>query len=223
MALAMLPQVAERYLFVLPTSFDLGGVFFFALTGGLAAVRRGYDPVGLFALALISGLGGGMIRDGIFLQDGPPAMMRDWRYLAAVAVGAVAGWIVGLRIERFQRVIAVADALGLAAYGIFGVCKALAAGLSYPASILVGVINASGGGLLRDVIVREEPLVMKPGQVYVLASLIGCIGFVILVRYTDLDTEPAAWLAIALTFALRMLAIAFNWRTRPVSRPTVGP
>src|SRR5204862_2983964 len=75
--------------FSLPPSFDIGAIFFFALTGVLAAVRRGYDFIGLFTMAFVTGLGGALIRDGIFLQDGPPALMRDSRYFLAVIAGCI--------------------------------------------------------------------------------------------------------------------------------------
>jgi uncharacterized membrane protein YeiH len=199
--------------FYLPPAFDLGAVFFFALTGALAAMRRGYDIIGLVAMAFVTGLGGALIRDGLFLQDGPPAMTRDWRYLTAVLAGALAGWIVGRLLERFRKVIAVLDAIGLGAYSVVGVQKSLAAGLSIPAAILVGVINACGGGLLRDIITREEPLVMKPGQFYVMASLLGCVIFVTLTHHLALASPAAALIALAATFLFRVLAIVFNWRT----------
>jgi uncharacterized membrane protein YeiH len=199
--------------FYLPPMFDIGAVFFFALTGGLAAVRRGYDFIGLFTMSFVTGLGGGLIRDGVFLQDGPPALTKDWRYLVAVIAACVAGWAVGHLLERFRKVIAVLDAVGLGAYSVVGVSKSLAIGLSVPAAILVGVMNACGGGLLRDVIVREEPLLLKPGQFYAVASLLGCILFVVLTRYTGFGATLSAVLAIAATFSFRMLAIVFNWRT----------
>ncbi len=199
--------------FYLPPVFDIGAVFFFALTGGLAAVRRGYDFIGLFTMSFVTGLGGGLIRDGVFLQDGPPALTKDWRYLAAVIAGCVAGWAVGYLLERFRKLIAVLDAVGLGAYSVVGVSMSLAIGLSVPAAVLVGVMNACGGGLLRDVIVREEPLLLKPGQFYAVASLLGCILFVVLTRYTELGATLSAIFAIAATFSFRMLAIVFNWRT----------
>jgi len=202
--------------FYLPPTFDIGAVFFFALTGTLAAMRRGYDVVGLFAMALLTGLGGALIRDGLFLQSGPPALTKDWRFLGAVIAACVAGWVVGRPLERYQRIIAVLDAIGLGAYGVVGVQKSLAAGLSVPAAVLVGVINACGGGLLRDVITREEPLVMKPGQFYVVAAVMGCTLFALFSARTTIPSPLAAAVAIALTFAVRMLAIVFNWRTAPV-------
>lgn len=202
--------------FYLPPEFDIGAVFFFALTGVLAAWRRGYDFIGLFIMAFVTGLGGALIRDGLFLQDGPPALTKDGRYLLAVVAGCVVGWVLGRWLERFRRFIAVLDAIGLGAYSVVGVSKSLAAGLSVPAAILVGVINACGGSLLRDVIVREEPLLLKPGQFYAIASLLGCCVFVSLIQWTKQPAAMAALIAIGATFCFRVLAIVFNWRTRAV-------
>jgi uncharacterized membrane protein YeiH len=202
--------------FHLPPAFDISGVFFFALTGALAAMRRGYDVIGLFAMALVTGLGGALIRDGIFLQNGPPPMTKDWRYITTVLAGCLAGWLVGHYIERYRKVIAILDAVGLGAYSVVGVHKSLAAGLSIPAAVLVGVINACGGGLLRDVIIREEPLMMKPGQFYVMASLLGCVVFVVLVQYTEWTASLSALIAIVVTFVFRILAIVLNWRTSAI-------
>lgn len=199
--------------FYLPIEFDIGAVFFFALTGALAAMRRGYDLIGLFTMAFVTGLGGALIRDGLFLQDGPPPLTKDGRLLIAVLAGCLAGWAMGRFLERFQRVIAVIDAVGLGAYSVVGMSKSLAVGLSLPAAILIGVINGCGGGLLRDIIVREEPLLLKPGQFYVVASLLGCTVFAIMTRYSPLTAPMAAALAIGVTFIFRLLAIRFNWQT----------
>lgn len=202
--------------FYLPPVFDICAVFFFALTGTLAAMRRGYDFIGLFTMAFVTGLGGALIRDGLFLQDGPPALTKDWRILVAVLAGCVVGALLGHLLERFRKAVAVLDAIGLAAYSVVGVSKSLAVGLSVPGAILVGVINACGGSLLRDVIVREEPLVLKPGQFYAVASLLGCCLFVALTHYTNMGAAVSALIAIGGAFIFRVLAITFNWRTAAV-------
>ena len=202
--------------FYLPPVFDFIAVSFFALTGALAAMRRGYDIIGLFAVAFVTGLGGALIRDGLFLQDGPPALTRHWGYLVAVLAGCFVGWIAGNLLEKFPNAIAVIDAIGLGAYSVVGVQKSVAAGLSFPAAVFVGVTNACGGGLLRDIITREEPLMLKPGQFYVLASLLGSGIFVTLIRRTEMRAPVAALIAMAATFLFRVHAIAFNWRTAPV-------
>lgn len=204
--------------FILPIGLDLAAVFLFALTGAWAAVKRDYDFVGVAALAFVVGLGGGLIRDGVFLQQGAPAAMQDVRYLWVVLAAMVAGVLLHPVAGRFDRFIAVVDAAGLGAYAVVGVQKSLSAGISPTGAVLVGLVNAVGGGLIRDVLVRDEPLFFKPGQFYALAALAGCVIFVMLVEFWQLPFEYAAWTAIGATFVFRMLAIELNWRTGPVQR-----
>ena len=207
--------------FLLPIWFDLAAVFLFALTGVWAATRRGYDVVGAFVLAFVTGVGGGLLRDGIFLQE-IPAVLRDarfmWAVLAAVAIGIAAQ----RAADRFDSLLAYVDAAAIGAYAVYGANKSLVAGASPEAAVLVGLLNAVGGGLLRDVIVREEPLLLKPGQLYFLATLAGCSGFVILSHRYGVDVEVAAYVAIAVTMLLRVLAIRFNWRTRALGARKTG-
>jgi uncharacterized membrane protein YeiH len=122
-------------------------------------------------------------------------------------------------VKKFHRLVAIVDALGLGAYAAFGTEKALTAGLAVPAAVLVGVINAAGGGLLRDLVTGEEPLVFRPGQFYVLTALAGAVTFVFLAVTLDRTSTVAAMAAIAVTFVFRSLTIAFNWRTTPVGPP----
>jgi uncharacterized membrane protein YeiH len=86
----LLADTLSKKEFTLPIAFDLGATFFFAMTGALAAIRRHYDPVGLFVLAFVTSVGGGLLRDGIFLQQGLPAAVSDGRYILAVVAGCLA-------------------------------------------------------------------------------------------------------------------------------------
>jgi len=204
--------------FQFPVWFDLGATFAFALTGALAAVKRGYDIVGTFFLALSCGIGGALIRDGVFIHSlSPTPILTDPRYIEFVGAATIFGALFGRHVKRFHRLIAVIDALGLGAYAVFGVQKSLHAGLAVPAALLVGVINAAGGGLLRDIITGEEPLVFKPGQFYVLTALAGAVTFVFLTVELNMAATPSAISAIALTFIFRALSITFNWRTTSVA------
>ncbi len=203
--------------FALPVLFDLGATFAFALSGALAAIKRHYDIVGVLALALVTGLGGGLIRDGLFLDLGPTPLLTNSRYLEAVVLAAVCGVVLGGRIHRFARLIVIVDALGLGAYAAFGVQKSLLVGLAPPAAILVGLVNAVGGGVLRDLLCREEPLLFKPGQFYFLIALAGAVVFLFCTVTLGWSANLAAIATVALTFVMRMLTIAFNWRTAPVS------
>ena len=204
--------------FVLPIEFDLAATFLFALTGAWAAIRRDHDFVGVVALAFVVGVGGGLVRDAVFLQAGAPAVMQDVLYLWTVVAAVGAGVLLYPLAGRFERLIAVVDAAGLGAYAVVGAQKSLAAGISPTGAVLVGVINAVGGGLIRDVLVRQEPLFFKPGQFYALAALAGCILFVLLTEAWHFPPEQAAWTAIVSTFFFRMMAIQLNWRTAPVRR-----
>ena len=165
----------------------------------MEAIRRHYDSVGLFVLALASGLGGGLLRDGVFIQAGPPVAMRNWSYIIAVLTVCLIAALFFQHVERLSKPFLIIDAI--------------------PACIFVGVVNAVGSGLIRDVLVREEPLLFKPGQFYVIASLLGVTEFMLVTTYAHAPIVPAAISAIAITFVFRLLAIFFDWRTRPVMRP----
>jgi uncharacterized membrane protein YeiH len=202
----------------LPISIDFGATIVFSITGAMVALRRHYDSIGLFVLALVCGLGGGLLRDGVFIQAGPPAAMRNPGYIIAVAVGCLAAILFFPHAKRLSKPFLLLDALGVAAYGVVGASKCWEAGLTIPACIFVGVVNAAGSGLIRDVLVREEPLIFKPGQFYVIASLLGVTTFMLFAAFLHVAVLPAALAGIALTFVFRLLAIVFDWQTRSVMR-----
>ena len=179
-------------------------------------MRRGYDVVGVFVLALVVGAGGGLMRDGIFLQQGPPLLIKDWHFLPAVFGACLIGWVINNWVARFEKFIAVLDAVGLSIFTMAGLIRSLEVGLSIPGAILVALVNAAGGGLLRDILTREEPLMFKPGQFYILASFAGCVVFLFIAYESLLPARRAAEVAMGTIFILRMLAIKFNWRTSPM-------
>jgi uncharacterized membrane protein YeiH len=205
--------------FQLPVWFDLGATFAFGLTGALAAIRRGYDIVGAFFLALATGIGGGLIRDLFLPHAEATALLTDARYIETIVLATIAGALFGRHVKRFRRTIALIEALGLGAYAAFGTQKALQAGVAAPAAVLVGVVNAAGGGLLRDVLTRAEPLVFRPGQFYVLTAVAGAVSFVFLTAVLRLPATLAAILAIVITSGFRVLTIVFNWRTTAIAPP----
>jgi uncharacterized membrane protein YeiH len=202
--------------FNLPITYDLLATFLFAVTGALMAYRKGYDYLGLFALALAAGAGGGLIRDGIFLQQGPPAFVSDWRYLAVVLAAGFLVIIAGEHIKRINLVILLADGLGLGLYAVVGAQKSINLGLSVLAAGLIGLINAVGGGLLRDVLSRSEPIIFQPGQLYAMAALAGVATFLGLGVGFKINAQLAALISIGVAFAIRILSIVFNISSHPV-------
>jgi len=207
--------------FLLPIEFELAATFLMAMTGVWAASRRGYDVVGAFTLAFVSGVGGGLLRDSIFLSQ-PPAVMQNGLFLVAVLAALVVGVLFHRLSLRFERLMAYVDAIALAVYAVVGADKALVAGISAVGAVVIGMTNAVGGGLMRDIVVREEPLLFKPGQFYVLAALGGCALFVALLQYGLLPVEKAAIASICVTLLLRLLAIRFNWTTSAFSEWSPG-
>jgi len=207
-------------IFQLPIAFDVFASFFLGLSGCLAGIRRNYDIVGVIALASICAIGGAVVRDGVLLHiDDLPAVVKEPAYLYSVLAAVLVGKIVGDRMERFGRLLAVIDAIGLAAYSVFGTQKAIMFDVSPLVAVFIGVINACGGGLMRDIITREEPLVFKPGQFYVLASFVGAVLFVLLAAFTPLSGFVSGVLAMVLCVAFRLLAIRMRWKTKSFYAP----
>jgi uncharacterized membrane protein YeiH len=202
--------------FLLPIHFDLAATFLMAMTGVWAASRRGYDAVGAFTLAFVSGVGGGLLRDSIFLAK-TPAVMQDSRYLMAVLAAVLVAGALQRVALRFERLMAYVDAVAIGVYAVVGADKALVAGIAPLGAVVIGMVNATGGGLIRDILVREEPLMFKPGQLYVFAALGGVIVFVVLLTSHRYASQEGAAIAILVTVLLRLLAIRLNWTTTPVT------
>lgn len=199
-------------------ALDLAASFFCALTGALAAVQKRFDLVGLFVLALVTGIGGALLRDGIFLQGGPPAVVQDGRYLLVVAAAAGVTAVFARHLHRLRAPFVVADAIALGFYAIVGAQKTLAVGLPALAAVLVGVVNAVGGGVLRDVLVREVPLVFRPSELYAVAALVGSGLFVTLAVAGHVSPSLVAPLGIVTTIAVRLLSMRLGWRTEAIWR-----
>ncbi len=209
--------------FELPISFSLLAHFTFAMTGAMVGLKRGYDFIGVLFLALISAGGGGLIRDGFLISKGPASFLTDKYLLHAVGAGAVLTLFLQGYVHRLGRLIAVIDALGLGAFAVHGVQRSVEAGLSTPAVVLGGTITAVGGGLLRDVLVREEPLLFKPGQFYALVAIGGSCLFLFLLHIEWQTPRIAGLVTVGAVFVVRFLAITFNWHTKALYRNPPPP
>jgi uncharacterized membrane protein YeiH len=207
----------------LPLAFSFIAHLTFGITGALAGLRRGYDVIGVAFMALVTAIGGGLIRDGILISQGPVGILTNGTLLGVVLVGAVLALVFHRLFDRLGRVIAVIDAIGLGAFAVYGTQKSLEAGLSDPGAVMGGMITCVGGGLLRDVLVREEPLLLKPGQFYALVALLGCVLYMGLPRWGLASPRDAANITIVIVFTTRMLAIRLNWTTHALRREPPTP
>ncbi len=198
--------------------FDVGASFIWAISGALLAARRGYDLTGICAVALVSSTGGGLLRDGIFLQQGPPAMLQTPLYIAAAALAGLIVWTLGGQariLSLFTRSVVVVDAIGLGGFAVVGMQLALRADISLPGVVLVGIVNAVGGSVLRSLLLHETPEVFRPGELTALASFVGCLTHLGLTRALNADPRWAAAITIAVVALLRGSSVRFGLRTYP--------
>lgn len=199
--------------FTLPIQWDVFATFLFAAAGTVRTIRRGYDIVGVVIVAVAGSLGGGMLRD-VFLGTLPPVALVDVRFMASVLLGAIVGMALHRYVVRAMPVVELVNTVSIGMYAVFGTQKAILAGLSPLGALFIGVLNAIGGGLLRDIIIREEPEVFRPSHFYAVAVAAGVVTFLVLGRYVSMRAETAAMIAIGVTIAIRSLALRFGWRTR---------
>jgi uncharacterized membrane protein YeiH len=195
--------------------FDLGGTFVFALSGATVAVKHRLDLFGVLVLSFAAGNSGGIARD-VMIGAVPPAAINDWRY---VAVSLVAGMITFFWyriIDRLSSPVLVFDAAGLALFAVAGAGKALAFHAGPVAATLLGMLTGIGGGMVRDVLVREIPTVLRT-ELYAVAALIGA-AVVVIGRMLHLPSAAADTAGAVLCFGLRFMAMRFGWHL-PIAHP----
>jgi uncharacterized membrane protein YeiH len=211
---SVLAQSAQ-YVGSIPLWMDVGAVALGAVSGSLTAVQRKFDVNGILMLAIVTGMGGGLLRDTLLQQGTPVGLTSRWMLPTAVAVGAVTflfGRYVDVVHRRLQAVIVVVDAVFLGVYTVVGAAKALDAQLPGISCVLLGVLSGVGGGIVRDVLANDQPQVLRPGALYSVAATIGCGAFVAAVRVFDVSRYVGV-AAIALIVAVRLLARWRNWET----------
>ncbi len=188
---------------------DLIGTFAFAISGATAAKQRGLDIFGIFAIAFTVACGGGIIRD-LCIGDIPPTGLTTWYYLATAVLAVIVTIGFYSWVQRLYRPVIVFDAVGLALFAVTGAEKTLSFTGNAEMAVLLGVLTAVGGGMLRDILLTRVPVVLEK-EIYASAAFLGAL-IVVIGDYSGLLNE--AWIAIIallITFILRMLALRFHW------------
>ncbi|RKT52449.1 trimeric intracellular cation channel family protein [Saccharothrix australiensis] len=199
-------------------ALELIGIAAFAASGAVAAVRARLDVFGVIVLALTTALGGGLIRD-ILLGVRPPTALVTWPYLAvAGGTGLVVFWF-HPTVEKLRRSVLLLDAVGLGLFVTAGTSTALGLGAPPYAACLVGMTTGIGGGALRDVLLREIPLVLRR-EIYAVAALGGAV-LVAVGHWLRLPAAPVTITASVLIVAVRVLALWRKWNA-PVARRLDG-
>jgi uncharacterized membrane protein YeiH len=194
---------------------DYASVFVFALTGALVASRAQLDLVGFLFIAALTALGGGTIRD-LLLDRNPIFWMADPTLLAVTAIAAGLVFLTAHLFESRLRVLTWLDAIALAIAVPAGVGLALDMGQHWGVVLIMGIATGTFGGLMRDVVCNEVPLVLKQGELYLTAAFAGAAA-ALGAKAIGLDQSIALISCAAVTFALRAGSLSFGWRL-PVYR-----
>jgi uncharacterized membrane protein YeiH len=195
-------------------TLDLVGTFVFALTGALVAVRRRLDLFGTLVLATATGLGGGLIRD-VLIGAVPPPGLTDWRYLLAAASAGLATFWWHRVVARWENIILTVDAAGLALFCVNGAVKASEAGLSVVPAALLGMITAVGGGMIRDVLANQVPVVLEAGTGWYAVPALAGATLAALGHHQDWSTALVLVPGMLVCFGWRVLAMRYGWAPMP--------
>jgi uncharacterized membrane protein YeiH len=189
------------------TFLDLLGTFVFALSGAVAARQKGLDIFGIFSLAFSVACGGGIIRD-LCLGAVPPAGLTNWLYMVMVLAATIITIGFYRVVSILSQPVLLFDALGLSVFAVTGARKAIAFGLNYDAAVLLGVVTAVGGGVIRDILLNRIPVILTR-EIYASAALIGAM-IVVAGDYLHYPKEIVAVVAIMFCFGLRFLGLHFH-------------
>lgn len=190
------------------TFFDLLGTLAFALSGAIAARQRGLDVFGIVTVAFFVACGGGIVRD-VCLGAVPPAGLLDVRYLALAVSASLLTILAYATVQRFSQPVQFFDALGLGFFAVAGAHKAWLYTGNAQLAVMMGVLSAVGGGVIRDILLNRTPQILEK-EVYALAALLAAL---IQVGGDWAGIRSPGWSAVGMLagVSLRLLALRFKW------------
>ena len=195
---------------------ELVGIFVFAISGGLVAVRKQLDIFGVVVLAGTTGLGGGFLRD-VLIDATPPTALADWRYLLVPVAAGLTTFVFHPALGRMERMVNVFDAAGLGLFCVTGALKALDHGLGPIPSALMGMVTGVGGGMARDLLAGRVPVIFS-SELYATPALAGA-GWAVFAHEQGWSVWVVAVPGVLVCFGWRVLAILRNWRAPVASGP----
>lgn len=198
---------------------DLAGVAVFAISGALAAGRKSLDWVGVVVLATVTAIGGGTLRD-LLLGRQPVFWIEQPIYLYVILAAALLTVAYTRRFPPPERGLAIADAFGLAFFAISGAQIAEDRGHAYAVVVMMGTLTGAAGGLMRDVLCAQIPMILRVGQLYASAAIIGVIVYLVLQQFAD--RTVAALVGMSCVAGLRLAAIFWKWAVPTFTLPHSG-
>ncbi|MGB9621755.1 MAG: trimeric intracellular cation channel family protein [Brevinematia bacterium] len=183
--------------------FDLIGTLVFSATGTIRGIEKKLDIFGIFVISFLTAVGGGTIRDIILNQI--PFYFFDINYTVAITLGMLLVILFKDLIKKYNSILIFLDALGLGVFSIIGATKALNYSLPDIGIVISGLITGIGGGILRDVLIKEIPFVLEK-EIYATASIIGIFLFLILEKSFNVESELNTWISIILITTIRVVS-----------------
>jgi uncharacterized membrane protein YeiH len=200
------------------TFIDLAGTFAFAVSGAVAAKQKGLDVFGILVVGFTVACGGGIMRD-VCIGAIPPAGLSDWRYLIVSIMAAIITMSLDSLLKWFNHPVLLFDAVGLSLFAVSGAEKALAFSNNSEVAVLLGMITAVGGGVIRDVFLNRIPVIFEK-EIYASAALLGAV-VVVAGHYWGLPNNWSFPVGFLLCFLLRLLALKYHWKLPSFTKENV--
>lgn len=188
--------------------FELFGTLVFVISGVLIAIEKKFDLVGSIIIGSVTGVGGGTLRD-VLIGETPVGWMKDLNYLIIIMVAVLLYYLFKDKILKLRKGMFLFDTLGIGLFTILGLQKTLGTGLSIPVALLMGIVSAAFGGVIRDVLTNEIPLIFRK-EIYATACLIGGIVFVGLEHINSLTTLNM-FFSMLTVIVIRYLSVKKGW------------
>lgn len=185
----------------------------FAVSGWLLASKKQLDFFGAAVISFITAVGGGTLRD-VLIGSTPVGWMQDINYLLVIASGMLATVFFKRIFEKLRKTMFLFDSIGIGLFTILGLQKTLDLGLSPVIAVMMGTISAVFGGVLRDTLVNEIPMIFRK-EVYATVCIVGGLIYLLLGE-TSLDNDLRIIITISITISLRILAVVYNWSFKAV-------
>ncbi len=189
-------------------TLDLAGTFVFAISGTLTAANKKFDLFGAFVIAFVTALGGGTIRD-ILIGSQPVSWMLDLNYLAIIGTAVIASFFFKKHIQKLRKTMFLFDTIGIGLFTILGLQKTLLLEISPIIALMMGTVSAVFGGVLRDILCAEVPLIFRK-EIYATACLAGGLLFLLLTNL-QVNYDASIWGTVLFIIVLRTLAVKRHW------------
>ncbi len=189
---------------------NAAGIIAFAISGALVGVRKNFDIWGIATMGVVTGVGGGILRD-VFLGINPPTSVQEWPNAVTALIGVGIAVVFDPGTIRIRRLVVILDAVGMGLFAASGAAVALDHRASGFAAIVVGITTAIGGGVIRDVLARETPLLLQPADLYAVPVALGAVALVA-IEAVDGPRWVGLTVSTVIATALRLAGLRWKWR-----------